>query len=47
MAVCREVVLQLETAQESRNLLPVEVNFIKKLKSRILGLAAMEKNRTR
>jgi hypothetical protein len=47
MVVCREVVLQLETAHESRSLLPVEAKFIQKLKSRILGLVAVEKNRAR
>jgi hypothetical protein len=47
MVVCREVVLQLETAHESRSLLPVEAEFIQKLKSRILGLVAVEKNRAR
>jgi hypothetical protein len=43
MAVCREVILQLETAQEQRNLLPSEIDFIQKLKTRLLELAAVEK----
>jgi hypothetical protein len=47
MAVCREVILQLETAQEQRNLLPSEIDFIQKFKTRLLGLAAVEKNRAR
>jgi hypothetical protein len=47
MDVYREVVLQLEIAQESRSLLPAEAEFIQKIKSRILGLAAMDKNRAR
>jgi hypothetical protein len=47
MAVCREVILQLETAQESRQLIPVECDFIAKLKLRIMGLAAIEKCRAR
>jgi hypothetical protein len=47
MAICREVILQLELAQEQRQLSASEHNLIKHLKSRILGLAAVEKSRAR
>jgi hypothetical protein len=47
MAICREVVEQLERAQEARHLSAEEVALQKHLKNRILGLAAIEKNRAR
>jgi hypothetical protein len=47
MAVCREVILQLETAQEFRPLSQEECAFMSKLKSRIMGLTTIEKCRTR
>jgi hypothetical protein len=47
LAVCREVVLQLDKAQENRALSPGEGMLIKTLKQRILGLAAIEKCRAR
>jgi hypothetical protein len=45
MVICREVIHQLELAQDSRQLSTSEHNLIKHLKSRILGLAAVEKRR--
>jgi hypothetical protein len=47
MEVCREVILQLEIAQEARALSNAELNLIHNLKTRILGLTAVEKNRVR
>jgi hypothetical protein len=47
MAICREVVHQLGSAQEFRALSSGELELIKKLKSRTLGLAAIEKSRAR
>lgn len=47
MAICREVIKQLETAQEFRQLSAQEVQFIKQMKARILGLAAIEKSSAR
>jgi hypothetical protein len=47
MAICREVVDQLETAQEDRHLTVDETNLIKHLKVRFLGLAAIEKSRAK
>jgi hypothetical protein len=47
MAVCREVIHQLEIAQESRSLSPREHQLINFLKNRLLGLAAIEKCRAR
>jgi hypothetical protein len=44
MTFCREVIQQLETAQEIRHLIDAKVQLIKKLKSRLLGLAAIEKS---
>jgi hypothetical protein len=47
IVVCREVVAQLEKAQESRVLSQGEKKMIKELKLRILGLSAIEKCRAR
>jgi hypothetical protein len=47
LAVCREVVDQLEKAQEARPLIESERQLIKALQERILGLAAIEKRRAR
>jgi 3-deoxy-D-arabino-heptulosonate 7-phosphate (DAHP) synthase class II len=47
LAVCREVVEQLEKAQEGRQLTKGERNLIKTLKMRILGIAAIEKSRAK
>jgi hypothetical protein len=47
LVICREVILQLEKAQELRVLIQPERSLIKHLKRRILGLAAVEKSRAR
>jgi hypothetical protein len=47
MAIFREMVDQLERAQESRQLTLEEGGLIKHLKSRIFGLAAIEKSQAR
>lgn len=47
LAICREVVQQLDIAQESRALSDPERELKKTLKHRILGLAAIEKARAR
>jgi hypothetical protein len=47
MAICREVIAQLEKNQETRSLSNGERNLIKDLKSRILGLASIGKCRAR
>jgi hypothetical protein len=47
MAICREVIHQLEAAQENRQLSAAECDLITNLKHRILGLAAIEKCRAR
>jgi hypothetical protein len=47
MTICREVIGQLEKAQESRQLTTGEWNLIKELKIRILGLAAIERNKAK
>jgi hypothetical protein len=47
MAICREVIAQLEKNQETRSLSNGDRNLIKDLKSRILGLAFIEKCRAR
>jgi hypothetical protein len=47
MSVCREVIGQLETAQEERLLSVGERALLKLLKSRILGLAVVHKMRAR
>jgi hypothetical protein len=47
MVVYREVIQQLEKAPESRNLSAQESCLIKGLKSRLLGLAAIQKSRLR
>jgi hypothetical protein len=47
MAICREVVDQLERAQETRHLYLDEISLLKHLKQRILGLAPIEKSRAR
>jgi hypothetical protein len=43
MAICREVIEQLQCAQEMRQLTKREILLIKALKSRLLGPAAVEK----
>lgn len=43
MAVCREVIFQLDLAQENRALTEAERDLRKTLKFRLLGLAAIEK----
>jgi hypothetical protein len=45
--MCREVIGQLEKAQEWRSLSTGEHELIRKLKLRILGLVAIEKSRAR
>jgi hypothetical protein len=47
MSICREVIAQLDKAQESRNLTGEERTLHKTLKQRLLGLAAIEKSRAR
>jgi hypothetical protein len=47
MAICREVIEQLEKAQEHRGLAPHETSLIKNLKLILLRLSAIEKNRAR
>jgi hypothetical protein len=47
MAICRDVIGQLEKAQEIRHLTEAERRLIKDLKMRILGLVAFEKSRAR
>jgi hypothetical protein len=46
-AICREVIERLELAHEIRQLSEGEKSLVKKLKSRLLGLAAIEKCRAR
>jgi hypothetical protein len=46
-AVAREVITQLESAQESRALSGEVVQLCKHLKKRLLGLAAIERSRAR
>jgi hypothetical protein len=47
LAICREVIAQLEKAQEVRSLSIQERELIKQLKHRILGLAAIHKSQAR
>jgi hypothetical protein len=47
MAICREVIVQLELAQEGRVLTNEERCLIHLLKSMFLGLATIEKGRIR
>lgn len=47
MTVCNEVICQLETAEENRRLIQRERALLKLLKSRVLGLTAIEKCRAR
>jgi hypothetical protein len=47
MVVCREVIGQLEKAQESRHHSDLERNLINTLKARLLGLATIDKSRVR
>jgi hypothetical protein len=47
LAICREVINQLEKAQEDRNLTSAEISLIRHLKKRILGLAVIQKSRAR
>lgn len=47
MAVCREVIARLDTAQEERQLTSEGSDFRKFLKNRLLGLSAIEKARAR
>jgi hypothetical protein len=45
LAITKELILRLETAQEDRLLTSEEVEFLKVLKARSLGLAVIEKSR--
>jgi hypothetical protein len=47
MAICREVIAQLQKAQENRILIDTERNLLQLLKMRLLGLAAIEKSRAK
>jgi hypothetical protein len=47
MAICREVIYQLEATQESRALSPAECDLVSILKLKIMGLATIEKSRAR
>jgi hypothetical protein len=47
LAVCREVMSQLEKEPENRQLSESEISLIKLLKSRILGLATIERYRAK
>jgi hypothetical protein len=47
MIICKDVILQLEVAQERRPLSLGEIELVSKLKLRILGLAAVERSRAR
>jgi hypothetical protein len=47
MAVCREVIAQLDLVQECRTLSSQERLLVKNLKMKLLGLAAIEKSRAR
>jgi hypothetical protein len=47
MAVRRDVVGQLEAAQEIRNLAAEERSLLKIIKARVLGLVAIQKTRAR
>jgi hypothetical protein len=47
MAICREVIAQLQKAQENRILIDTERNLLQLLKMRLLGLAAIEKSRVK
>jgi hypothetical protein len=47
MAICREVIKQLESAQEVRHLSQAEHQMVNLLKSRLLGLAVIKKCRAR
>jgi hypothetical protein len=47
MAICREVIYQLETTQELRILCPTESQLLSTLKHRIMRLATIEKSRAK
>jgi hypothetical protein len=47
MTICREVISNLDKAQEYRFLSRGELQLKKKLKERLLGLAAIQKSRAR
>jgi hypothetical protein len=47
MTVCKEIIEQLEKAQEHRGLVYQEAQLIKTLKQRLMGLSAVEKSRAR
>jgi hypothetical protein len=47
MTICKEVIQRLEEAQEYRPLDGRERMLLKKLKVRVLGLAAIQKSRAR
>ena len=47
LAIVKEVLLQLEAAQESRALTPQELQLRRQLKAKSTGLAAIEKSRIR
>lgn len=46
-AICREVIMQLDRAQEEQELSQEERQLKKLLKNRLLGLAAIERSRAR
>ena len=43
----KEIILRLETAQEDRALTPEELDLLRRLKLRSIGLALIEKARIR
>lgn len=45
--MAREIILRLDTAQESRSLSPEELDLRKRLKRRVVALAVLEKARKR
>jgi hypothetical protein len=45
LAITKELILRLETVQEDRLLTSEELDFLKVLKARFLGLAVIEKLR--
>lgn len=47
MAICREVIMQLDRVQEERQLTAAEIDFKKFLKARLLGLLAVDKARAK
>ena len=47
LAIVKEIILRLETAQEERTLTQDELDLLKRLKVRSIGLALIEKARIR